>query len=258
MKAILYTLNGEKKGTIELAGIFSTPVREEIAGKYFEANKYKHPFSPKPGAGMRQQGQGQISHKRHDWKGQYGRGISRVPRKTMSRHGTQFNWIASNMPGVRGGRKAHPPKGIGREKKINQKEIKIALNSGFAATTNQVYLKKRYETFHEMENVPFILESIPQKTKPLVTLLRKLLGENISIALKEKSIRPGKGKLRNRKYKSNAGILVVVSSEEKARLKGFDIKNTKDVKISDLYPLGRLTIYTEKAVHELNSKESKK
>ena len=40
MKTTIYTIHGEKKGTIDLPTIFSIPVREEIAAKYFEASKY--------------------------------------------------------------------------------------------------------------------------------------------------------------------------------------------------------------------------
>ncbi len=255
MKATLFTVSGEKKGTIDLPAVFATPVREEIAAKYFEAEKYRQPSSVSSDAGMRQNAQGQISHKRHDWKGHYGKGISRAPRKTMSRRGTQFFWVGANAPGTRGGRKAHPPRGIFAEKKINKKEVKIALNSAFAATTNIEYVKKRYATLQHIEHVPMVIESFPQKTKPLVALLKKMFANNINLALKKKEVRSGKGKLRNRKYKSNAGVLIVTSTEEKVKFKGFDIKNTKEVKISDLYPLGRLTIYTQKAVTELGGKK---
>ena len=137
-------------------------------------------------------------------------------------------------------------------------EIKNALNSGIAATSNISYIQKRYATLHTLDHAPFIIESLPQKTKLLVHSLKKILGKNISLALKHKSVRAGKGKSRGRKYKSNAGILILTGNEEKARLKGFDIKPINKIRISDLYPLGRLTLLTEKAIHELNNKEMKK
>ena len=34
-----------------------------------------------------------------------------------------------------------------------------------------------------------------------------------------------------------------------------EVKNIEEVSISDLYPLGRLTVYTEKALAELGGKK---
>ena len=140
MKTILYTIKGEKKGNIELPKVFEKPIREDIAHKYFEAVKLAHIYSSDPEGGKKHSASGTISHKRHDWKGHYGRGISRIPRKTMWRRGVQFMWIGAEISGTRGGRRAHPPKGIGKEKKINKKEIKIAMNSALASTGNEKYL----------------------------------------------------------------------------------------------------------------------
>jgi len=230
-------------------------MREDIVLKYFEADKFIQPYSTSLRAGLKQSASGTISHKRHDWKGHYGRGISRVPRKTMSRRGTQFYWIGAAVPGARGGRRAHPPKGVGREKKINKKEIKIALASSFAATANKEYIKRRYETIEKIDSIPMVIESLPEKTKALVKTLKNILGKNSSLALRKKTVRSGKGKLRGRKYKSNAGILIITSKDEKKRFKGLDIKSVQDTVIADLHPLGRLTIYTQKAISELGAKK---
>ena len=254
MKAILYTSDGNKKSQIELPKLFGIRIREDIAAKYFEVDKFIQPYTPFIGAGMRQSASGTISHKRHDWKGHYGRGISRIPRKTMSRRGTQFFWVGANIPGTRGGRKAHPPKGIGKEKKINKKEIKIALSSGFAATANPKYIIKRYLTINNIDSAPIILESLPEKTKKLNEIIKNILKDNSSVAFKKKSVRAGKGKSRGRKYKLTAGILIILGKEEKARFSGFDVKYVDEVTISDLYPLGRLAIYTQKAIKELEEK----
>jgi len=249
MKATLFTPQGEKKGTIELPNAFKTEIREDIVVKVYESEKLVQPYASFVDAGKRQSASGTISHKRHDWKGHYGRGISRIPRKTMSRRGTQFVWVGANIPGTRGGRKAHPPKGIGKEKTINKKEIKIALNSGFASTANKDYLLKRYSSL-EKPSDPSVIESLPKKTKDLLNALKKIF-DNHPTVLKTKSIRSGKGKTRGRKYKSNAGILIVTSSKENIKFKGFDIKKVKEITISDLYPLGRLTLYTQSSLEEI-------
>ncbi len=256
MKAALYDIEGNEQGAIELPKVFETKIREDIVAKYFEVEKFIQPYASKSGAGLRQSASGTISHKRHDWKGHYGRGISRVPRKTMFRRGTQFVWIGANIPGARGGRKAHPPKGIGKEKKMNKKEIKIAINSALAATANPFYITKRYLSL-ERVNAPYVIEKLPGKTKFIITSIKKILGEASSLAFKNKKVRAGRGKLRGRKYKSNAGVLLIVAKDENREFKGIDVKTTSQLSISDLYPLGRLTIYTKKAIEELSGGKAK-
>jgi large subunit ribosomal protein L4e len=257
MKSTIYDKSGKKKGEITLPSLFSIRVREDIVKKYFEADRFIQPYASKIEAGKRQSASGTISHKRHDWKGHYGRGIARLPRKTMWRRGTQFIWVGANVPGTRGGRKAHPPKGIGKEKKINKKEIKIAFNSAFAATAKPNLIIKRYSSLEKISQVPIIIESLPTKTKDLIKLIKEIFKENSYLAIKKKAVRSGKGKLRGRKYKSNAGVLILTSPTEKTKFAGFDVKSIDEVSISDLVPLGRLTIYTKKAIEDLSKGEGK-
>jgi len=257
MKTTLYDSSGSKKGTVELPKIFSSQIREDIVLKYFEAEKFISPYSPFVRAGLRQAAAGKISHKRHDWKGHYGKGMARIAKKTMWRRGTQFYWIAANVPSTRGGRKAHPPKGMGAEKKINKKEIKLAFNSAFAATANLPLITKRYSRIEKLHEAPIVIESLPKKTKQLARIIEKIFEKNSYLAFKNKEIRAGRGKSRGRKYKSNAGALIVVASDENVKFSGLDIKQLGKILISDLYPLGRLTIYTQRAINEL-AQENKK
>ena len=258
MKAQLFSSSGTKTGEIELPNIFNAKIREDICLKCFEAFKLNEfvPFSTYSKAGKRHSASGTISHQRHKWAMQYGRGISRVPRKTMWRRGTQFMWIGAETSGTRGGRKSHPPKLNSKEKKINSNEIKLALNSAVASTAHKNYVLKRYTSLHEnsIHSLPFVIESLPTKAKELIPAMEKMLGNLSNLALKKKEVRSGKGKRRNRRYKTtNAGVLIVAGEKEKAKLKGLEIKNIKDVRISDLYPLGRLTIYTKQALEEMKN-----
>lgn len=257
MKATLFNSKGEKKSQIDLPRSFSTKIREDIVKKFYEADKFIQPYASFTEAGKRQSASGTISHKRHDWKGHYGRGISRIPRKTMWRRGTQFFWVGANIPGTRQGRRAHPPKGIGKEKRINNKEVQLAMNSALAATTNKDYILRRYSSLDKIENTPFVIESFPEKTKDLRGTFKAILGGASRLAFKKKEIRAGKGKTRGRKYKSNAGILVVTAPEEKVRFSGLDIVTTDDLTIADLYPLGRLTIFTKKAIESFSEEKQK-
>ena len=258
MKAILYDINGKKNGEVEMPALFSQRIRQDIVGKYHEVDKLIQPYSPDPEAGKKHSASGTISHKRHDWKGHYGSGRSRIPRKTMSRSGRHFNWIGAEISSTRGGRRAHPPKGIGKEKKINKKEVKLAMDSAFAATGNADFIINRYSILDKLEiKVPVVIESKLDniKTKDMKEMLNNIFGDIIYLIIKNKEIRSGKGKLRGRKYKSNAGLLFVKEKDEKIKMKCVEIKNVDDISISDLYPLGRLTVYTEKALSGLGSKK---
>ena len=82
------------------------------------------------------------------------------------------------------------------------------------------------------------------------------------VALQKKSVRTGRGKRRGRKYKKNAGVLIVTGKDEKLKSKGVEIVQTNSLGVFDLAKgePGRLTIYTENAIKELGEKfkENKK
>jgi len=81
--------------------------------------------------------------------------------------------------------------------------------------------------------------------------LKKILGEDLfEIAQKSKNVRAGKGKMRGRKYKKSAGILIVIGENEKLKTKSFDVVNVKTLGVNDLAKggLGRLVIYSEEAI----------
>jgi large subunit ribosomal protein L4e len=255
MKAQLYSQSGEKKSEIEMPKVFSSAIREDIVMKYFEAEKYvlRQPYANYEEAGKRHSASGIIRRKRHSWKVSYGRGISRVPRKIMYRHGTQFFWIGAEVANTRGGRRAHPPKGVYSPRKINKKESKIAFASAFAATANKETILKRYSSIKEIPQAPFVIDSLPLKTKDFISALEKIFGKAFDIVMKVKEVRAGKGKGRGRRFKSNAGLLVVTTQNEKIKCSAIDVKTARELNMADLYPLGRLTLYTKKALEELKN-----
>src|SRR3989344_2190948 len=135
MKASVLDINGKEKSKMDLPMVFSEKVREDIVFKVIEAKKRTQPYAPNPLAGN-YAASGKMSHRRHTWQGHYGKGMSRIPRKVMSRRGTQFNWVGADIPGARGGRRAHPPKILSmlKEKKVNKKELRFAINSLISAS----------------------------------------------------------------------------------------------------------------------------
>ncbi|MBM3233458.1 50S ribosomal protein L4 [Candidatus Pacearchaeota archaeon] len=243
------------KGEIELPDFFSEKIREDIAQKFYEAEKKIQPYGSNPEAGKHHSASGKMSHSRRKWRTSYGHGMSRVPRKILWRRGDHFYWIGAEVSGTRGGRRAHPPKPsyFQKDKKINKKEKIIALHSAFASTANINFLKRRYSSINEKINLPIIIsgDELKLKTKEFFKFLEKNLGNAFEIALKKKTQRAGKGKARNRRYKENAGLLLVLGEKEEKKISGIEAKKIGELEISDLFPLGRLTCYTENAIKEL-------
>jgi len=262
MKAKIYDAGGKEKGTIELPKYFESDIREDIVSKVLETKKRQQPYSPSPVAGKQHSAKGLIVHARHVWRSGYGRGQSRVPRKIFSRKGSQFNWQAAEVPNARGGMRAHPPKitQFLNELKINKKELKIAFTSAIAATASEKYILKKYSSIEKLDKkAPFVVSSeiTKLKTKQILDELKSILGNLYEVAIKEKSIRAGRGKMRGRKYKSTAGMILVLGNDENLKTKLFEVKNAKELGVMDLANggLGRLAVYTEKAIKNLGEKE---
>lgn len=257
MKAQVYDLQGKKKSDIEMPAFFDDRIRKDIVAKCAEAQRTPQPYGLDPKAGRRHVASGIISHKRHDWKGQYGKGISRVPRKIMMRRGSYFNWVGAETSGSRGGRRPHGPKATPFLRKINKKEAIVGLHSALAATAQSDYVVGRYENISDVKlKLPIVIETAEmKKTKQIIALFKGIFGELFTHVLQHKTIRAGRGKTRGRKYKSNAGILVLIGKDEKFTMSGVDVRTVEDVEVRDLYPLGRLVVYTEKAVQELGAKK---
>jgi len=263
MRAKILDIHGKEKGSIELPKAFSEIVREDVISKVLEAQKTRQPYGPSPVAGKQHSASGKIRHLRHVWKSGYGRGSSRVPRKIMTRRGSQFNWVAAEIPSAIGGRRAHPPKTISmiNTKRINKKEMALALKGALSATGNEKIVSNKYEKLKDekISGLPIVIESkiISLKTKDLISSLKKILGKILfEVSLKKRKIRSGKGKLRGRKYKKNLGLLLVTGNKEKIKTNIIDVKNAKELNVTDLANggAGRLTIYTEEAIKELGER----
>ena len=263
MKAQVLDIEGKKIKEIT-THLFEEPIREDIISKIVEAEKTKQPYSPKLYAGMNRSASGNVSHKRHSWGSDRGRGMSRFPKKTMWRRGTQFSWIGAIIPSTRGGRRAHPPKGFLDLKKINKKELIKGILSALTYVSSIEEIKKKYFSLKDKKielKFPIIVEDkiLKLKTKEFFKSLFMILGELYGVAVQKKKIRPGIGKLRGRKYKKNAGLLFVLGKNEDLKIKRIEIVKTKDLTVSNLASGGaRLTMFSENAIKELDKLGGKK
>lgn len=261
MKTKLFDKKGNEKGSIDLPKNFSQRIREDILSKVFESQRglYMQSYGAMDGAGAGYSASGISIKARHKWKGTYGKGIARVPRKIMSRHGASFNWVGATVSSARGGRKPHAPRS---EKtlvnKINKKELLIAFNSAIAGTVDAKFLEKKYGKGTKSGFV-FTDEILEIKTKDFVLTMKNIFGDSFSNVLRNKKVRAGIGKMRGRKYKSNAGLLFVVGNEESMKRKGITVVNVINLTIKDLSPNGepgRLVCYTENAIKDIQERFS--
>lgn len=259
MKAKLYDKSGKAKSDVTLPKCFDSRARPDILLKVFETQKsvFVQAYGAKEGAGAQYSASGIIKKKRHDWKASYGKGISRVPRKVMSRHGASFNWIGATVSNTRGGRRPHAPRsGKNLFSKINKKELLIALKSALSGTFSSVALEKKFGRKMEVGGV-FSNDILETKTKDFLLAMKEVFGDSYESVVKKKSIRAGIGKMRGRKYKSNAGMMFVIGNEEEMKRKGIEVVKVNDLAVKDLAPngvAGRLVCYTEKAIEEIGGR----
>lgn len=254
-------LGKEEKGTKKLPAQFEEPVRKDLIARAVQAiqSHKRQQYGADPMAGKKQAVK--LSRRRREYKGAYGKGISRVPRKTLWRRGTQMYWVGAFAPGTVGGRRAHPPKA---EKiwslKINDKERKKAIRSAISATLKKELAAKRGHIIPE--KYPFIISSEAEKinkTKDAQKMLAELGFELELERTSQKKIRAGKGKNRGRPYQKKKGILIIVGEKcnllnSAKNIEGVDVAEIKKINAELLAPgthPGRLSLFTENAINTL-------
>ena len=261
MKVAILDISSNKVGELNLPNQFEEEIRPDIIHRAVLTiqSHRRQPYAAAKTAGKR--ASAKLSRRRKNYRGSYGIGISRVPRKIMTRRGTRMNWVGAFAPGTVGGRRAHPPK-IQKIwwKKINNKENLKAIRSAISATMLKEIVAERGHL--APDSYPFVLdekfESLDKTKKVLESFEKMGLNEEIH-RIDNKHIRAGKGKSRGRKYKSSKGPLIVVSKNSGlgkavANIPGIDIVEVKNLNAELLAPggrPGRLTLWTSAAISAL-------
>ncbi len=254
-----------EEGKKRLPAQFAEPVRPDLIKRAVEAvwSHDRQPYSADPRAGKK--ASAKLSRRRRKYKGAYGKGISRVPRKTLSRNGTQMMWVAAFAPGTVKGRRAHPPVASKDwRQKINTKERRKAIRSALAATVNKQFVAAHGHVLPA--HYPFIVSNTFEaldKTKAVTQALEALGFEQELVRASRKKIRAGRGKMRGRRYRTAAGPLIVVGGDCKLlkaakNLAGIDIKEVSLLNALVLAPgavPGRLTIFTANAIDKLTKEK---
>lgn len=265
MKLKVLTATKVEKGTKEMPIQFLEQVRPDLikrAVEVIQANS-RQPYGADPMAGKKHSAE--LSRRRRKYRGSYGHGISRVPRKILTRRGTRFFWVGAQAPGTVGGRRAHAPKAEKKwDKKINTKERRKAIRSALAATMSKGLVQQRGHAVPEL--YPFVLEDkfeALNKTKDVKAALEKLgLQDDLKRSL-SRHFRAGVARLRGRKYRIPTGPLLVVSKacpllKAGSNIAGVDVIDVKNLNVQLLAPgaeCGRLTLFTESALDIMKNEQ---
>ena len=262
MKVKVLSKTKTEVGSKDLPDQFFEPIRPDLIKRAvltLQANR-RQAYGAMPKAGMRHSAD--LSRRRRKYRGSYGFGISRVPRKILSRRGTRFNWAGAIMPGTVGGRRAHPPKAEKIwSRKLNVKENRKAIRSALAATMVKELVEQRG---HKVpSDYPFVVQADIEnvvKTSDLLKNLEKLgFGDELE-RTSEPRKRAGRGKLRGRTKIEKKGLLLVVSNKDAPIIKAADnIQGVEAVVVNSLNAellapgtdIGRVTLYTDKAIDAL-------
>jgi len=254
-----------EKGNIELPKQFEEPIRADLIHRVvvsIQSHK-RQPHGTNPRAGKDYSAK--LSKRRRNYRGSYGKGISRIPRKIMTRRGMQMHMVGALAPGTVGGRKAHSSKAEKKlSKKINDQERKKSIRSALhASVIKELVIKRGHKT---PDNYPFIIDNSFEKlkkTKDVVTSLEKLGLTQELERTKEKTVRAGKGKGRGRKYRKKKGPLLVVGNKcdlvkTAKNIPGIDVITVESLNTELLAPgthPGRLTLYTQNSIERLQKEK---
>lgn len=257
-KINVYGLDGKKKSKVDMPKVFLITPRFDLIQRAVISTEaaQKQPQGRDPLAGKRNTGE--------SWG--TGFAAARVPRIRGSGFSTARN--AGFVPGVVGGRLAHPPRAEKvLIKKINKKEKHLALLSAISATSKKDLVQKRGHAVSELDDLPIVIDDKFQtlkKTAQVIEIIEKIgLEQEISRVKGNVKIRAGKGKRRGRKYKKRKGPLIVIKEDfgivKAARnIPGVEIVGVNNLSCSLLAPgtqCGRLTIWTQSAFNSLQNYE---
>lgn len=252
----VYALDGSVKREVPLPEGFRAELRPDLIRKAVNAARAnrRQPYGAAPRAGR--------MHSTESWGP--GSGVSRIPRLRGGRS-------AAGVPPAVGGPRAHPPKAEKDwSEKINRKEARKALSAALAAVSSPELVKARGHRFKEGLSLPLVVEDALEEiegTQALGAALEALgVGEDLVRAKEGKQQRPGKGKLRGRRYKVPRSLLIVAPGgtpvwRAARNLLGVDLANPQQLSTEALAPgghAGRLTLFTEKALQALDARLSAK
>ncbi|MQL90051.1 hypothetical protein Taro_022648 [Colocasia esculenta] len=194
-----------------------------------------------------------------------GRAVSRIPRVPGGGTHRAGQGAFGNM--CRGGRMFAPTKIWRRwHRRVNVNLRRYAVVSALAASAVPALVMARGHRIEEVPELPLVISDSAEgveKTSSAIKVLKQIGAYADAEKAKDShSIRPGKGKMRNRRYILRKGPLVIYGTEGAKVVKAFrnipgiDVMNVERLNLLKLAPgghLGRFVIWTKSAFEKLDS-----
>jgi large subunit ribosomal protein L4e len=241
---------------VALAEVFHTPVRLDIVRFVHDqiSKNIRQAHGVKSNAGMQ--------HSAESWG--TGRAVARIPRVGGSGTSRSGQGAFGNM--CRKGRMFAPLKTWRRwHRKVNLRQKRHAVASALAATAITPLVEARGHKVHNVPSLPLIIDDKAEgieKTKDAYALLKRIGAfDDVQRVADSIALRPGKGKLRNKRQKVRRGPLIIYGNENinliraVRNIPGVDISNVHRLNLKQLAPgghLGRFIIWTKSAFAALN------
>ena len=248
----------EKSGSkVVLPAVFSVGIRPDIVN-FVHTN-----ISKNRRQGHAVQFHAGMKHSAESWG--TGRAVARIPR--VSGSGTSRNGQGAFGNMCRKGRMFAPIRIWRRwHRRSNIKQKRYAAATALAASAVLPLVQARGHRVDSVPEFPLVVADAAEKiekTKEAVRFLRDVgAWGDVQKVIDTVKVRAGKGKLRNRRYRSRRGPLVVYSGANVPLIKalrnvpGVEVAHVNRLNLLQLAPgghVGRFVIWTESAFKELNN-----
>ena len=253
-KVPVFTLNNTQESELSLPKVFDTKIRPDLilfAYKNMRMNR-RQPYAVNWQAGKRSSAK--------SWG--TGRAKARVPRVKAS--GTRRSGQGAEANFCRGGRLSSPTTVQRKWQRQTPRSLRrLTAAMGVAATSNVSLVEARGHRVAEVKSLPIIVTERVRELKKTSEAVKLLENLGLSAELErasEKKIRPGKGKARNRKYKTKQGVLLIHNDKPEnlkafRNISGLDTISVDELSVLSLCPggqAGRLVVWTDAAFSKLN------
>merc|ERR1719271_1251930 len=242
-------------GSVALPAVFGAPIRPDVVHAVASAiscNK-RQPYCVNKYAGKMPSAA--------SWG--TGRAVSRIPRVQGGGTHRSGQGAFGNM--CRGGRMFSPTKTWRKwHRKVNLTQRRYAVASAIAATASPSLVMARGHRIMETPEGPLIVSSSVEnmtKTSAAVALLKKLGAyADVEKVMSSKTMRAGKGKMRNRRFVQRRGPLIIYAKDGGItrafrNIPGVELADVASLNLLQLAPgghVGRFIIWTEAAFAALD------
>jgi len=252
----VFSLSGEKTSSTTLPAVFEAPIRPDVV-QFVHTNMNKNnrqAYAVSIRAGK------EVTA--HSWG--TGRAVARIPRVGGGGTSRSGQGAYGNM--CRGGHMFAPTKTWRKwNRKINTTQKRYAVASALAASAVPALVMARGHKVEEVPEIPLVLDSALESTKK-TSAAKEILNavgayDDVEKAANSKQIRAGKGKMRNRRYTSRRGPLVIYKENDGVaqafrNLPGVELCCVSRLNLLQLAPgghMGRFCVWSQAAIDELDN-----